>query len=383
MTFVPSFQFDNVEIVLAVDPPYIHTELPAEGSADIAVGTTISFIVEDPNGDIDISTLNTSIEDDLGNSVDMVLSNVAQPGYSLFTTPVTNGHQVIITPDDDLKAFTIYTVTAQISDTQPLQATKIWSFDTEDGPVDGPTLVASPLTGAIRVSWSVVEGMRADEFIVRRSDVTPPTWVDEGDPFYQGTDLNALDTDVEYDVTYYYSVFVIRRYESGTPNYYTPYDSRASDSAKLVTRILPTIRGVEYVPVAGELGTVVDPFSGSRLVSGFGDGTGTRSEGDLYDVPAGQAIRCPVTCTVSKVRNNAVNDLNSSIELDTDKFIFIVDGLVLANGVEEGAELVVGELLGRSTGQDVFFQIFRKATDTQGKRVVRPSRFFVRTEDRQ
>jgi hypothetical protein len=385
MTFVPSFQFDNVEITLATDPPFILNESPADLDVDVLVGTTISFRVEDPNDDIDLTTLAASIEDDLGNLTNMVVAGVAQAGYSLATTPVTNGHDVVITPDDDLAYFTIYTVSAEISDLQPVQGTSVWSFSTEDGPLDGPTLVASPISNSIKVTWSVIEGMRADEFVVRRSETSAPTAVDQGDLFYQGPDTSSLDTDVEFDITYFYSVFVIRRFESGVPNYYEPYDERASDDATLVTRILPVVRGVEYVPVAGEMGTVVNPFLAYSVSTAYGDRLGgdAFAESDSYIIPAGQALRCPSTCTVSKIRNNADNELAYTVEMISDKFTFIIDGIIVASGIIETSQLTVGQILGRSTGQNVSFQIFRNATEAHGKRVVRPSRFFVRTEDRQ
>jgi hypothetical protein len=71
------------------------------------------------------------------------------------------------------------------------------------------------------------------------------------------------------------------------------------------------------------------------------------------------------------------------LEVESEKFIFVLDNIVVDARVSEGSLVGAGELVGKSRGGEISFSIFRKPTGRFGARVVRPSLFTLRAEDRE
>jgi hypothetical protein len=71
------------------------------------------------------------------------------------------------------------------------------------------------------------------------------------------------------------------------------------------------------------------------------------------------------------------------LEVESEKFIFVLDNIVVDARVSEGSLVGAGELVGKSRGGEISFSIFRKPTGSFGTRVVRPSLFTLRAEDRE
>jgi hypothetical protein len=375
MTKVPSFQFDDVEIALLTNPPLIYDESPADGETGVLVGSNISFKTEDPDADLDLTTLNVSFVDDLGNSVDMVLAGVAQTGYALATSPITNGFLVTINPDDDFAAYTIHTVTAGISDLQPVSTEKTWEFDTEDGPI-GVALSASALANYIKLSWVVPDGMRVTNYqLVKHPDHYPLT-LDDGEIIYDGTDTQFADFDVEVDVEYFYTIFVLRR-----PGSYLEYDTDASASATIRDLAVPAVTGAEYVPGRGEFGhKTKNPVPRGTTIEVWGD-NGRSS--DLIDTKPATLVVCPATGTVRSISNSARGSANViDIELKSG-LVMRLDGVLLSSRIRRNLGLVAGEVIGSTTGADIEFTIYKLPTETAGQRTVRPLYFYLVVERRE
>lgn len=113
----------------AFEVPEITNQVPAPDAAAVPVDATISFDVIDAYG-IDIDTLYTYV-----NGGEAIKDGLEQDGYSIIYTPITNGYNVLITPDDPLPEATIIDIYVSVKDNNGLQGESEYSFKTVTGEI--------------------------------------------------------------------------------------------------------------------------------------------------------------------------------------------------------------------------------------------------------
>ena len=88
--------------------PFINL-VPHPGAAGVPVNTTVSFDVVDDGYGIDFNTLDVVI-----NGGPAILNGQDQDGYSFVSTPITDGYNVVVTPDFDLPEATVINVSLEV-----------------------------------------------------------------------------------------------------------------------------------------------------------------------------------------------------------------------------------------------------------------------------
>jgi hypothetical protein len=219
---------------------------------------------------------------------------------------------------------------------------------------------------------------------LRRSTTGFPVLPTEGTLVYQGLQKEFIDTGVENGVVYYYTLFVIRRYIGGSPDY-VPYDTDASVSARprgVVTARLPEI---EYVPARGDFGIrTIDPMPHGRTLSVYGAYSGSsRRYSDIVSVGTGRVVQSPVRGTIRDVYN--VSSLGSrvtkAVEIQVDSgLVIVISGIIVS--VSKRSTVEVGQVIGRTVGGTVEFSAYKMPGGGFGKRSVRPRYFYLTIENR-
>lgn len=346
------------------DGPTITNLVPADSEPSAPVDTTIAFRVLDDDG-VDL----TSIDAVLNGILNMVTDGVAGPGYSLQTTPVAGGHDVVITVVSGLTLDTDYDVFVHVIDTLGAESSTTWSFHTDQGLLTSPILNAIAGNAVIRLYWVVPapELMLQERFELRRSLSSFPLAPEDGDLVYEGTDYEFVDEDVENGRRHYYTLFLLRR----LPDEYLDYDERASDSAKPRQVVVGSVVLGEYVPSRGEFGDkTTNPLPKGRIASSW---TQNRNS-DLITVTSGQAVQSPVRGTIRGLESNAV-------ELQVDSGLVLrFDGFLPLSGLSGIVE--AGEVIGRTSASTIEFSIHKLPDETAGKRTVRPLYFYLTIENR-
>jgi hypothetical protein len=258
-----------------------------------------------------------------------------------------------------------------------------YNFRITEGLTDvSPVLNAIALDGVVSLSWTIADNVMIDTWQLVRSEAQFPTAVTEGELIFEGADQLHQDLDVVNGTRYFYSIFLVRRFESGLP-LYAPYAEVSSAEAKPRSIVSPVKASAEYRPQRGEFGSTARPVPGARLTGVFGD-NGTRTS-DGLTAKAGSSVRSPAQGSVKRIDSASTTDSQGAqaIQIETDKFIFVLDNITVDARIAVGVLVNAGELIGRSRGGEISFSIFRKPTGSFGLRVVRPSLFTLRAEDRE
>lgn len=361
--------------------PILENQTPAPDAIDVARDTTIVMDIVDPpttpTFGVDLATINIQVNGD-----DAVVGGVVQSGWSGNITVQGSGFRVALLRDTDFVLFENVLVEVQAADLiagNPLDTS--YTFKIDEGLTDAPPVLnAFAGDNQVRLSWTIDENVLIGTWQLVRSEVALPVLPTEGVILLEGTDQLFIDLDVVNGKRYFYSIFLIRRFEAGQP-LYAPYSEVSSKSAR-PRAIAPSLATrAEYRPQRGEFGRTADPVPGARLTGIFGDRVsgGTRTS-DGLTVMAGSVIRSPSNGNVSKVGSSGQAQF---IEIETSKFIFVLDNIQVDTRIMVGAAVDANELIGRSTGGEISFSIFRKPAGTTGLRVVRPSLFVARVEDRE
>lgn len=350
--------------------PEFTDKFPAPSTIDVALDTNVSFRVTDVSG-VDDATIDVSIGGQIA-----VLDGVAKPGYGLTLNPIANGYEVIIDPDDLLLLDEDYQVTAEASDTFGFAASTAWQFTTETGLIVTPVLSASAGDGLVNLAWALppADVMRQERYDLRRSRIDYPTEPTEGDLVYQGLDSNYQDLDVVNGVTYYYTIFVLRK-----PGEYVPYDVQASDNAR--PRYVAPRQFIysEYVPVRGDFGArTFNPLPGGRTTKAWGQGS-PRRQSDMVSVPANRVVQSPVRGVVRSVEVYERNLKTIEVEMSSGLVVYLSG--ILANVARNDA-VEAGQAIGRTVGGDVELGIYKLAGETTGRMTVRPRYFYLTVEKR-
>ena len=363
--------------------PVISDRNPGPGATDVAFDINISYKLTDSSG-IDLTTHQVTVQ-----GHDAVVDGVEQPGYDVTYVAIANGYEVIIDPDDDFLLFDSVQVVVDVDDIYSnSMATSTWTFYTPEGIFESPVLNAAAFEDVVRLSWSLPPPgeMRQELYQLRRSLTAFPTTPGEGELIYEGLDKTFDDDDVEVGVTYYYTVFVIQKYESGVP-LYVPYEEPASDGAK--PRIIPepVIPQIEYVPARGDFGVkTFNPVAHGKMTAVWGQRQGTsRRTSDLITVLGGRPVRAPASGTIRLLESvSGSSDTRlKTIEVETPTGIVLkISGFLPTPSLVVGQGLEAGQAMGRTVPADVEFEIYKLPVGSFGRRVVNTRNFYLTLEKR-
>lgn len=380
-----NYSFDTEQGDLS--PPVLENQTPAPGAIEVAQNTTIQLDVIDPpttpTFGVDLTSINIQVQGE-----DAVIAGAVAPGWIGNIQVQGTGYRITLTPPADFDLYELVLVEVQAADLIVANALDTsYSFRITEGLTDvPPELMAIAFDGFVRLSWSIDTGVMVDTWQLVKSEIGFPTTPLEGEIILEGDSQTLDDTEVVNGKRYYYSIFLIRRYEAGLP-LYAPYDEDlSSKSAKPRAVVSTTAASAEYTPQRGEFGKKALPVVGGRLSGIFGDRvSGGLRTYDVFRASANSAIRSPGRGSVILVGSSEISDAIGAqfIEIETDNFIFKLDNITVDNRLTVGSQVEAGELVGRSNGGDINFFIFRKPTGSFGLRVVRPSLFVLRVEDRE
>ena len=358
-------------------PPLIVNRDPAPAAVDVLVTSAISFDVIDVNGSgINLSSLDMSLVGETFTS-QVIVNGVIQPGYIVTVTAITGGYHVSADVIGDLLISEDYVVNVYVQDVASNPATSSWSWSTELGIYETPVLGAIGLDASVFCSWSVNPAMRVTRFELRRSRLSFPLTPAEGDLVYSGPAQSFTDHAVVNGTTYFYTVFVVSNVVLGVP-LYVAYEPPASADAQPLAVTLSEGLEREYVPTPGELGTTVTlPWPHGKLLRVWGQplGGGLRSDHDVWLLSRGREVVSPVSGTVSDLGPHLLS-------LDTDTGVRVtIRGEILPSRVL-GERVEPGELVASALGGEAVLQLNKLAVGSYGKRSIRPSYLYLRTERR-
>jgi len=367
-------------------PPAVSNRFPADGAVGVARNVVISFDVTDVSGSgVDLATLNVLV-----NGVAAITAGVFQTGFTGAITPITDGYNVTVDRIVNFPLDEEVTVTVDASDLAPIpndMPTDTWDFHTTEGIIASPRLSAVGLNELVYLSWQIDENVRVDLFELRRSTTAFPVTPTEGDLVFSGTSQIFNDTDVVNGVTYFYTVFVIRKYVLGVPEY-IPYETQASAQAtpRLVVSEHPL--EPEYVPARGEMGFVTNPVPGGVTISAWGTiyGGVVRQE-DVIAVRDGMPIFSPVTGVVIGIEDSdmaAPGSRLSTIMIEGSSGIeYHIDGVLIATDIVVGSRVGARQRIGSTIAGNIDFRITKLPTGGFGRRSIRPAYFYATIESRE
>lgn len=285
-----SWTFEAGDIIA----PTIQNQVPAVSSTGADLDADVIFDVIDDSADpnatgVDITTLNVFI-----NGTPVVINNVAEPGYTVSSTPITDGYQVTVGHDDIFSPFSVIGLNVKIDDNDGNSANVSWSFTTTEGDIITPTLKAVGDNEKVTLTWSVPETVLKYEWRLRKGTSGFPTNPGEGfEVFSDPIAESFVDTDVENGKRYFYTIFLVRRLDDDNQPVYVPYDVAASDDAVPRLIVAPDPVETEYIPQRGELAPLVDPLPGASVRSDTGRELS-------YNVDIGSIIRSPVNGVLTR-----------------------------------------------------------------------------------
>lgn len=359
-------------------PPTIVNKIPVPGSFSVPVSSHVSFDALDVNGSgINPATVNVFVNgEDFVSAA--VVNGVFQTGYTGSITTIVDGVHVDVVGTQPLLYFELYTVVVSVSDNGANVANASWQFNTDEGVVETPRLFAvSGLDTLVSLYWTTNQALRVTRFELRRSLAGYPTLPAEGELVYQGLSRSHNDIDVVNGEKYFYTLFAVRKIVALVPQY-VPYDPLASAEAVPAAVVTSLEVEPEYIPLPGDFGPrTVQPVPHGRLISVWGQ-NGSRS--DLMSCLPGREILSPVRGRVTETgrttRGRFVvvsTDTGMAMRLEP---VSVIDNLV--------SDLVIepGQLIGRSTGEDVSFSVTKLPSAGFGRRTVRPSYFYLTVERR-
>lgn len=372
----------NTDIV----PPAVSNRFPADLATGVARNVVVSFDVTDASGSgVNLATLNVSV-----NGVPAIVAGVYQSGFTGTITPITDGYTVTVDRAANFPLDEEVTIDVDATDLAPIpnaMPTDTWSFHTTEGIIATPRLSAVGLNQLVYLSWQIDENVRVDLFELRRSQLAFPTTPTEGDLVYSGLSQIFNDTNVVNDVTYFYTVFVIRKYVLGVPEY-VPYELPASAQAtpRLVVSAHPP--EPEYVPARGEMGRVANPVPGGVTTTVWGTLIGgVAKQEDVIAVREGGAVLSPVTGTVTSIEDSDMAAPGS--RLSTIKIVgpsnieYHLDGVLVATDITVGSRVGVRQRVGSTIAGSIDFRITKLPTGAFGRRSIRPAYFYATIEKRE
>jgi hypothetical protein len=365
-------------------PPFVSNKFPVPGTTNVDLFTNVSFDIEDQGGStVAVSSIQVTID-----GQDAVINGSIQLGFGGSFTPIPSGFTIIIDPDVPLFLDKEIVVTVDARDQASIpniMPTVTWSFFTNEGVNVSPTLSALSGDGLIQLGWSLPPPtqMLQELFQLRKTLDSSPVSPNEGDLIYEGTDRTFIDTDVENGTRYFYTVFVIRKFVSGVPEY-VPYEEPASATA--VPRAVETQAPLslkEYVPARGEFGPSNDPLPHGRIISVWGE---QRRQSTILSVSSGREVQAPVRGRVVEIVDSAgttVSQRIKSVSIQTKNGILVqLSGFIPIQGISPGIEVTSGQVIGRTSFSNIEFAIFKMPTGTFGRRTIRPRYFYVTVENR-
>jgi hypothetical protein len=378
-TFVWSFTTEFVDL----SAPIISNRDPAPDDTNVPVDTTLAFRLTDVSG-LDESSVNMVVD-----GTQALINGVEGTGYALVKAPVVDGFDYVVTPDEVLLLDEEYELIVTASDTEGNDGSWVWTFTTVQGVIESPRLYARAIEETVSCIWTLPapDVMRQTLFELRRSLSTFPLTPDEGELVYSGLDRQFVDTDVVYGQTYFYTIFVVRKYVDGLP-VYVAYEEQASDSARPRQITVATSRQVEYVPARGDFGIrTVNPLPNGQVIATWGQKTaeGAR-QSDLIRTVAGRPVQSPVRGTVGAVADSVIESSDTRlkrVEISTQSGITLsLDGIVPWPDISPGSGVEAGQTLGRTSSGNVEFRIWKQPAGAFGRRAVRPRYFYLTTESR-
>ena len=368
-TFSWSFRTENTD----PDAPTIFDVFPGDGVIDVELDTNIGFSVIDATG-VDVATLQMTL-----NGAQVIIDGVQASGFVVTMTGVPTLMDVVIDPVSNLLLDTDYTVIVNVADIVGNSGSRTWVFTTLVGVIVSPVLTAVGYDQLIKLSWVVPppEAMLQETFELRRSTVAYPVLPTEGKLVYQGAALVFDDENVINGVTYYYTIFVVRRHVAGVPEY-VPYEPQASAEARPRAVVVAPVKIVEYVPTRGEFGPkTVNPLPQGQTVAIWGPG---RRQSDLVRTTAGKPFQSPVRGSVRALRD--VTDFKV-IEIETASgIVLVLSGVRLLSSVVVGMAVEAGQAIGRTVDGVVEFEIYKLPVANFGRRTIRPRYFYLTVEER-
>jgi hypothetical protein len=368
-------------------PPVVTEELPAPGTVDVSLFTDISFKIQDQGGSsVDIDSLDVTVD-----GQPAITAGVFQLGFGGTITPIPSGWDVVIDPGNPLNLDSLIETTIDAQDQASIpniMPTFSWVFQTNEGLIESPSLSALPGNENIQLQWSLPPPtqMLQELFRLVRNLEAFPTSVDQGELVYEGLERQYLDVDVDNGIRYYYTVFVVRRFVDGVPDY-VPYETRASATAVPRQVLAQTIKLAEYVPERGEFGPSAHPVPHGTLNKTWGVlEDGVRRQSDTFRVRASREVQAPMRGTVTEVGelpSSSPVQRVSYVDVTNDRGMVVrVSGFFPLPDIVGGQTVVPGQVMGRTTSSEIEIAVFKKPVSTFGKRTVRPSKFFLAIETR-
>lgn len=368
-------------------PPFVSNPFPVPTSVGIDLFTNISFDVQDQGGSsVDLDELNVTVD---GNPA--ITAGVFQFGYSGTISPIAAGWSVVIDPDDALNLDSLIEVVVEAQDQASIpniMAPYSWSFSTNEGLIVPPSLSSFPGNQIIQLQWSLPPPtqMLQELFqLVRSTDGFPET-VDQGELVYEGQLKEYEDLDVVNGQRYYYTIFVIRRYVSGVPEY-VPYNRVSSTTAVPRVIVPTTVVLKEYVPERGEFGVTANPIAHGALQKTWGRlEDGVRAQNDVFLVQAAREVRSPLrgqVLEVGELPSSSPARRLSYVEVVNDRGLVVrVSGFIPLPNIARGLTVVPGQIMGRTSSSEIEISCFKQPVANFGRRTVRPRNFFLTTEQR-
>ncbi len=124
--------------------PEITGQDPADGAADIAKDTNITFSINDDNAGINPATIHVTIS-----SEEVIVNSTFQTGYSITMTPNdSNGYEVSINPDENFDYNEVVIVNIEAADNNNNLVSSSWSFTITNIPID-PKIITTSGPGEI------------------------------------------------------------------------------------------------------------------------------------------------------------------------------------------------------------------------------------------
>jgi hypothetical protein len=371
-TYTWSFATGDSINPLVLDPE------PGINDVNVSVALPVSFDVIDPSGSgINLWSLNLSLTSP-STTEDAVVNGVAGPGFLLSLSAVPGGYRATVERSGPLAGNTVYTALASVEDLAGNPGSLSWSWTTESGVVETPRLSAVGGDGLVFLSWYVNPLMGVTSFILRRSTFSPPTSPDQGTVVYSGTSTSFSDVNVINGQRYFYTVFVIRYFLGGEPQY-VPYDplASASDVPDALRAAAPRID--EYIPLPREFGPTAMPWDGGLIAESWGRSLpqgGVRIN-DLWTLGQGTAIRSPMSGIVTLSSPGAM-----VVENAAGIRVSVLGQVSPSTGIVSGSVLEAGDALATCVSGSATFDVAKLPSGREGLRTIRPEYFYKTVERR-
>jgi len=377
---------DTEQFTARNQPPFLSNLSPASGATGVHPNDDIRIDLRDLDSGVVLSLTTIYLNVDGGGwqtAYDGSTDTFASPynGPNSQRSVLTDGHRFVI--DDDGMVFDQgQTIQIRVVSEDAVGNTldTTYQYTTFLGVDQTPVLYTRPIGDVINLFWQLPppDEMLQELFQLRRSTQTPPTTPSEGELVYEGVDREFTDTDVEYGVTYHYTIFVIQSFASGIPQY-LPYEEPASASAKIREIFVSVVTESEYVPVRGDFGDkTIQPVANSQTVGVWGRLDTTRQTSEIMRVPPSVRVKSPVNGTVRDLGTDYI-DIETR---DTEIVIRLSDLIPMTSLLSRGDELQAGQVIGQTSTTNMRLEIYKLPSGTFGKRTVRPKYFWATIEDR-